>query len=900
MKYLNPFKSIFGQGLFVLLLCIGASTATLAVLSQKSATGLARGGLLHRAQEVTAMTAELSGGAIKFGKEEILTGILQKAVDLSQTEQDGALAIDAEGKTLANIGYDTDQMVQLAGLAKVAVKTGLPQVGEDGLTVAYPVRYGTAGTVVGAVSAHWNMMASGNILRENRFRDLAATGGVFLGTMILGLVVLSFGMARPLERMRGAVRRIAEGDYTSDVPGRGRGDEVGEIARALEELRVQLAQAEAATVEARYKGAAFEGSSAALMLIDKDGMVRHVNPAMQRVLNDFAPAIRAVSPKFQPDTLIGSGVEQFHADPGPMRQLMAQSEKGAATMTLTLGGRRLQLTTAMFRDGAGVTLGSVMEWKDVTDDALNAAMLDAINADQCRAEFSADGKLVLCNARFAEAMASPEEALVGAGLDDMRIVSGTERDEGLAARLARGEPAPRRLSLRRPDGGSVSFDCGLVAVRDPKGKAERLLFLGRDVTAEERRVAAAEAARVEMTEAQGRVVDALRVGLRRMREGDLTLQMSEPFPAQYEELRGDYNATLETLARALGEIADNASNIFSEARDISSTADQLSRRTESTSATLEETAAALDQLTGSVRTAAERAAKADDEVGEARRRAEKGGEVVVETVEAMDRISTSSDKIASITNVIEDIAFQTNLLALNAGVEAARAGEAGRGFAVVASEVRALAQRCSEAAREINELIADSGSHVKHGVDLVGQTGEALREIVRSITGINSLVSEIAGSARQQSAGLAEINAAVNDLDQSTQQNAARLEETTAASQSLTNDAMSMVEAVSHFQIGRTTAAAETVVSFASRRDPGRAASDGGTTEGADAKDAAKPVSKSATKPVAQPQSKTVARPPAAPAPKAAASAPARAASRLAVGAGDELVEADPDGWSEY
>ena len=100
--------------------------------------------------------------------------------------------------------------------------------------------------------------------------------------------------------------------------------------------------------------------------------------------------------------------------------------------------------------------------------------------------------------------------------------------------------------------------------------------------------------------------------------------------------------------------------------------------------------------------------------------------MVANTVEAMARIKNSSGKIADIIGLIDEIARQTNLLALNAAVEAARAGDAGRGFAVVASEVRNLAQRSSQAAKDIAQLITTSNGQVQEGVDLVNQSGGTL------------------------------------------------------------------------------------------------------------------------------------------------------------------------------
>jgi methyl-accepting chemotaxis protein len=172
----------------------------------------------------------------------------------------------------------------------------------------------------------------------------------------------------------------------------------------------------------------------------------------------------------------------------------------------------------------------------------------------------------------------------------------------------------------------------------------------------------------------------------------------------------------------------------------------------------------------------------------------------------MHDIQESSTKISQIIGVIDEIAFQTNLLALNAGVEAARAGEAGKGFAVVAQEVRALAQRSAEAAKEIKALISSSGTHVDRGVKLVGDTGKALTAIVDRVTHIDSLVSEIATSAQEQSTGLGQVNTAVNQMDQVTQQNAAMVEEATAAAAQLKQEATELAQLLSRFEVGEAMA----------------------------------------------------------------------------------------------
>lgn len=313
--------------------------------------------------------------------------------------------------------------------------------------------------------------------------------------------------------------------------------------------------------------------------------------------------------------------------------------------------------------------------------------------------------------------------------------------------------------------------------------------------------AAVEAERKERAAEQEMVVNEIATSLQRLSDGDFTHHITADFPVEYRALRVDYNTAVDTLAELVRKIGISSGSIDSNSAEIAASSLDLSRRTETAAATLEETSVALSQLTTSVSSAAKGASAAASTVGTVQKDAQASRAVMENAVLAMDKIEGSSKEITKIVEVIDSISFQTNLLALNAGVEAARAGEAGRGFAVVASEVRVLAQRCAEAATQINGLITESATHVREGVSLMDETRQALGTIMSGIDGVAQNVSEIAVSANQQSSGISEINSAVENLDRSTQQNAAMFEETTASNQALTEEASNLAQIVSAFKV---------------------------------------------------------------------------------------------------
>lgn len=334
-------------------------------------------------------------------------------------------------------------------------------------------------------------------------------------------------------------------------------------------------------------------------------------------------------------------------------------------------------------------------------------------------------------------------------------------------------------------------------------------------TSERERLEQEASERAEVARITNFAVATLGNALRRLAAGDLTPTITEQFQGELDQLRVDFNDATAKLREAMLKVAKNAEVIAAGAEEIRSASDDLSRRTEQQAASVEETAAALEEITTTVSDSSTRAQEAGKLVRDTKENAERSGQVVRNAVDAMGKIEASASEIANIIGVIDEIAFQTNLLALNAGVEAARAGDAGKGFAVVAQEVRELAQRSAKAAKEIKELISASNHHVKSGVSLVGETGEALQQIVSQVQKVDGNVEAIVEASREQATGLKEINTAVNSMDQGTQQNAAMVEEANAAAHSLASEADALFKLLSQFTIEQHSASAR-------NRMPGR------------------------------------------------------------------------------
>ncbi|RLM23463.1 chemotaxis protein [Brenneria alni] len=290
----------------------------------------------------------------------------------------------------------------------------------------------------------------------------------------------------------------------------------------------------------------------------------------------------------------------------------------------------------------------------------------------------------------------------------------------------------------------------------------------------------------------------------RIATGDLTMTVNTARRDELGQLiraMAKMNANLHNM---IDDIRVGVSQIFTASGEIVAGNTDLSSRTEQQAAAVEQTAASMEQLTATVKQNADNAHHANTLVISATQTAKQGGEQVNNVVKTMNDIEHSSKRIAEITSVINGIAFQTNILALNAAVEAARAGEQGRGFAVVAGEVRNLAQRSSQAAKEIEGLIAETVSQIGRGATLVGNAGKTINDVVTSVTQIHDIMGEITTASDEQSRGIAQVNQAIVEMDSTTQQNAALVEESSAAADSLEEQATLLKQAVSVFRLANS------------------------------------------------------------------------------------------------
>ena len=533
--------------------------------------------------------------------------------------------------------------------------------------------------------------------------------------------------------------------------------------------------------------------SVAVMMVNRDFIVTFVNEPTRQLLKANFASFRTLWPNFDPDKIVGTCIDTFHKNPAHQRGMLSDASKLPLRTEISVGDLKFALLVSASYDKAGNYVGNVLEWMDVTTIRVNEGMLAAINKAQAVIEFTVDGKILHANENFLRTL--------GYSLDEIRgqhhsmFVDPAYRQSAeyrmFWDKLARGEFDANQYKRVGKGGKEIWIQASYNPILDAKGKAFKVVKFATDVTAQ---VLASQALQLAVQQTQEAVSAA--------KENDLTQRIPlEGKSGEVASLCAGVNGLLDTMMQVISEIKSSAREVANAAVEISTSTTDLSQRTEEQAASLEETSASMEEISVTVKKNAENAEEANQSTNATREVADRGGQVVAKAVDAMSQIEASSRKISDIIGVIDEIARQTNLLALNAAVEAARAGEAGRGFAVVASEVRSLAQRSSQAAKDIKDLITNSNSQVQAGVDLVNRAGSALTEILESIKKVAGVVSGIASASIEQAGGIEQVNKALAQMDEVTQQNSALVEENAATAKTLEEQSKAMMDRVNVFHI---------------------------------------------------------------------------------------------------
>lgn len=318
-----------------------------------------------------------------------------------------------------------------------------------------------------------------------------------------------------------------------------------------------------------------------------------------------------------------------------------------------------------------------------------------------------------------------------------------------------------------------------------------------------------------------------------------------------------FNTMTSNLRELVKKVSESSQQVATSSQELTAITEQNAQATTQIATAINEVAGGTERLTGSVnetsiaieqlaksaqyvaassndvahltKAAAKTSTEGQTSVDQAIHQMDSIGQKTDEVQQAVDLVASSSQQIRDIVNVIAGIADQTNLLALNAAIEAARAGEQGRGFAVVAEEVRKLAEQSQQSAAQIANLILDNEeninravtamnaevSDVKTGIEMVDTAGGAFKKIAELVNEVSGRVQEISESAQQMATGVEQMVSTIKEIDDvgnnaaiQTQTVSATIEEQTASmeeiasgSQSLSQMAQGLQEAVSIFKV---------------------------------------------------------------------------------------------------
>ena len=344
--------------------------------------------IADRAVDMTNLLAMQMGGTIKFGNSTAVSETTGGVAASAQPDLIGALVLNASGTVI----YETDgaalQTPEILSFVQVAIDTAQQVRSENGLMVATPSLFGDDGVVSGVVLTHWTQEHALERLASKQMRALVIGAIVFLIALSGISLYLWHAMSRPLEQIGRAMGEVSRKNFAVTVPYTGRGDEIGAIVTRLEEFRNRLNSAQALQREAAFKSAAFEGSSAGMMMVDEAFKIRFVNPVCAALLDDLMPDLATAWPDAKVGAWVGLDLSTLPAiAEAGVKSAQIVDGIGSTLVSLRIGERDMAVAVNPAFDDQMQSIGAVLEWSDCTVPQRNAAILEGIDGSQMRMDF---------------------------------------------------------------------------------------------------------------------------------------------------------------------------------------------------------------------------------------------------------------------------------------------------------------------------------------------------------------------------------------------------------------------------------------------------------------------------------------------------------------------------------
>jgi methyl-accepting chemotaxis protein len=290
-----------------------------------------------------------------------------------------------------------------------------------------------------------------------------------------------------------------------------------------------------------------------------------------------------------------------------------------------------------------------------------------------------------------------------------------------------------------------------------------------------------------------------------------------------------FNTMAEQLSGVIKNVKQATSQVTTTTRKVNTSSTQLAKASEIQARQVSQSKGAINEMAASIRQVAKTAVESATVSKQSTVNAKEGAEAVQNTNKSMEeirknvqetsrsikRLGESSQEIGNIVQLINDIADRTSILALNASIQAAMAGDAGRGFAVVAEEVQRLAERSTNATKQIDTLIKniqgeinEAGSSMEESIQRVVQGStladnahQKLQEIEMVSNQLAELIQSISIAATQQAKSSDKITKTMEEMGAVSSKNLAASRQTTQAINRLATTSDELAASVEAFKL---------------------------------------------------------------------------------------------------